>query len=96
MTLRGDLLAKVSEYARSQWAPIPQGRVVPTEESLTHGNTGIHIDATVLYADIDGSTGMVDTMTNMMAADITKPTWSARPGSSRIMAAQSPLTMVTV
>lgn len=72
MTLKGDLLAKVSEYARSQWEPIPQGRVVPTEDSLTHGNTGVHIDATVLYADIDGSTGMVDAMTDMMAAEYYK------------------------
>jgi class 3 adenylate cyclase len=72
MTVKDDLFAKVGEYARSQWAPIPQGRVVPTEGALTHGNTGIHIDATVLYADIDGSTGMVDAMSDMMAAEYYK------------------------
>lgn len=62
MTLKDDLAAEVSSLARTRWDDIPRGRFVPdtTDTRLTHSNTGIHIDGTVLYADLDGSTKMVD------------------------------------
>lgn len=72
MSLREDLEARVDEYARSAWGEIPKGRVVPTADSLTFGNTGITIDACVLYADIHKSTGMVDSLSNTRAAEYYK------------------------
>lgn len=72
MALADELKAKVATYARTKWEEIPQGRVVPTANNLTAGNTGIHIDATVLYADIDGSTNMVDTLLDRLAAEYYK------------------------
>lgn len=72
MALKDDLVAKVAEYAQTPWADIPQGQVVPMPESLTFGNTGVRINATVLYADIDGSTGMVDNLWDTLAAEYYK------------------------
>lgn len=72
MTLKDDLIAKIDEYAASQWDDIPNGYVVPTPQSLTFGNTGIRIDATVLYADINGSTDMVDALRDTLAAEYYK------------------------
>lgn len=72
MTLKDDLQLKVAEFARSSWGDIPNGQVVPSSESLTFGNSGTRIDATVLYADIDGSTNMVDNLTDTMAAEYYK------------------------
>lgn len=74
MSLRDELYLKVSEYAEANWAEIPKGRVIPEPESssLTHGNTGVHLDVTVLYADIDGSTSMVDMLPDTRAAEYYK------------------------
>lgn len=74
MALKDELMAKVLGYARLQWPEIPQGRVVPdpTSPNLTQGNTGIRIDATVLYADIDGSTSMVDVLPDTRSAEYYK------------------------
>lgn len=61
MPLADDLRAEVRGNARGAWPePIPKGLVVPTVDGLTLGNTGKLIDATVLYADLHGSTKMVD------------------------------------
>lgn len=72
MTLKDDLTAKVAEYARTSWGDIANGQVVPGPDSLTFGNSGIRIDATVLYADIDGSTSMVDSLPDTVAAEYYK------------------------
>lgn len=74
MALKDELTAKVAGYARLRWAEIPLGRAVPdpTSPSLTQGNTGVRIDATVLYADIDGSTSMVDVLSDTRAAEYYK------------------------
>jgi hypothetical protein len=50
MVLVDDLTSKVQEFARERWEAIPDGYVVPSADSLTFGNTGGHLDATVLYA----------------------------------------------
>lgn len=74
MSLEEELLKKVRDYALNIWNEIPQGRIVPTSESqsLTHGNTGIRLDATVMYADLKGSTLMVDTLSDTRAAEYYK------------------------
>ena len=62
MALVDDLTSKVQELARERWEAIPNGYVAPSSDSLTFGNTGVHLDATVLYADIRGSTELVDSL----------------------------------
>lgn len=74
MALKDELEARVYGYASSVWPAVPQGRVVPEPDSpnLTQGNTGVRLDATVLYADIDGSTSMVDKLSATRAAEYYK------------------------
>lgn len=74
MTLKDDLVAKVVDLACAHWPDIPTARVVPDTKDprLTHSNTGIYIDATVLYADLDGSTKMVDSVSATLAAQYYK------------------------
>lgn len=74
MTLKDDLLEEVDDLARTKWDEIPQGRSVPdtTDTRLTHSNTGIYIDGTVLYADLDGSTKMVDNLLAWRSAEYYK------------------------
>ncbi len=43
---------------------------VPTDLNL--GNYGVNLEATILYADIDGSTTMVDTLASTISAEIYK------------------------
>lgn len=71
MSLLDDLNSNVSEIFRSRWE-VRQGRVVPSSEDVSLSNTGVEIDATVLYADIDGSTAMVDSLSSQLAAEIYK------------------------
>jgi class 3 adenylate cyclase len=72
--LKDQLTEKVKSYANSLWAEIPKGRVVPTPENqnLTHGNTGVNVDVTVLYADIKDSTKMVDELPPTRSAEYYK------------------------
>lgn len=72
MALADDLTLKVREFVRDRWGDIPDGYVVPSADSLTFGNTGVRIDATVLYADIRGSTDMVDAVADTLAAEYYK------------------------
>jgi class 3 adenylate cyclase len=72
MALADELTLKVGEFSRQSWGEIPNGYVVPSSNALTFGNTGVRIDATVLYADICGSTTMVDTLSDTLAAEYYK------------------------
>jgi class 3 adenylate cyclase len=72
MSLRDDLTAKVIELAMDQWADVPAGYAVPSSDDLTFGNTGRRLAACFLYADIYGSTDMVDTLTDTHAAEYYK------------------------
>jgi class 3 adenylate cyclase len=74
MALKDELEARIYSYATSVWPPLPQGRVVPDNDSpnLTQGNRGVRLNATVLYADIAGSTTMVDTLSATRAAEYYK------------------------
>lgn len=72
MSIKDDLSEKVDQFVKTSWGEIPTGRVVPTPDSLTFGNTGIYIDACVLYADIHKSTSMVQEVNKPRAAEYYK------------------------
>jgi class 3 adenylate cyclase len=72
MTLKDDLTTKVREFAQEIWSEIPNGYVVPTPDDLTFGNTGRRLNACILYADICGSTALVNHLSDTLAAEYYK------------------------
>lgn len=48
------------------------GKTVPSPEDVRLGNEGVKLSATVLYADLDGSTNLVDSKRPQFAAEIYK------------------------
>ena len=72
MTIRDDLSAWVSAVAIGRWSDIPNATVVPSTDTLTFGNDGKRVDVTILYADISGSTKMVDEVLDTRAAEYYK------------------------
>lgn len=72
MALSDDLKAEVTQIFREQWTTqVTTG--VPDPEDLGLGNFAKDLeDATVLYADIDGSTDMVDTENWWFCAEVYK------------------------
>ncbi len=72
MTSKEDLTAKVQEFVEEFWGEIPNGYAVPMPEDLTFGNTGRRLNACLLYADICGSTAMVDDLVDTRAAEYYK------------------------
>lgn len=72
MTLTEELRAKVKEIFRSSWSK-RDGYVVPDPTKLKLTNDAIEFDrATVLYADLSGSTNLVDRKKWWFAAEIYK------------------------
>ncbi len=71
MGLKEDLEAEVAETFVSKWEE-RDGRDVPNPEDLALGNDAVKLDATVLYADMTGSTKMVDSHIPQSAAEIYK------------------------
>jgi len=71
MGLADDLKTEVARVFRDQWTT-RDGQVVPDTPDLKLANDGVTLDATVLYADIDGSTSMVDSQTAQFAAEVYK------------------------
>jgi class 3 adenylate cyclase len=72
MALEDDLKAAVAATFREKWT-IREGLIVPEPEDLALGNQAVHFDrATILYADLSGSTKMVDTLHWEKAAEIYK------------------------
>ena len=72
MSLKDELDTFCQDVFKTEW-DTTNGQKVPDESSkLTLKNTAIKIDGTVLYADIDGSTAMVDGYKNWFAAEIYK------------------------
>jgi class 3 adenylate cyclase len=72
MTFKEDLTAKIREFTDVAWGEIPNGYAVPTPNDLTFSNTGRRLDACVLYADICGSTAMVNDIADTLAAEYYK------------------------
>lgn len=72
MGLKDELTAFCHDVFNSTWETT-EGKKVPDEDSkLTLKNTAITIEGTVLYADLSGSTAMVDGYKNWFAAEIYK------------------------
>jgi class 3 adenylate cyclase len=71
MTLKEDISVVVKATLADQWAT-RKGRGVPASEDLGLGNEAVVLDATVLYADLDGSTNMVDNHKWHFSAEVYK------------------------
>jgi class 3 adenylate cyclase len=72
MGLKDELTTFCHDVFHGKWETT-EGKKVPDEDSrLTLKNTAITIEGTVLYADLDGSTAMVDGYKNWFAAEIYK------------------------
>lgn len=71
MVLKEDLEAAVKQIFAETWSE-RDGTVVPGPEALKLGNDAVNLDATVLYADISGSTILVDSYESWFAAEIYK------------------------
>lgn len=72
MTLKEELESTVWEIFHDDHWTIRDGQVVPEPEDLRLGNDGVTLDATVLYADLSGSTRLVDTKKATFAAEVYK------------------------
>jgi len=59
MALKDELEEAVTTTLRDPWDE-RDGRGVPDVEDLALGNAGVRLNATVLYADMSGSTALVD------------------------------------
>lgn len=72
MALADDLKAEVAEIFKAQWTK-RDGQVVPEPEALKLSNDAIEFNAaTILYADLSGSTAMVNSENWMFAAEVYK------------------------
>lgn len=72
MSLQDELKEYIGNTFRTQWS-IRDGNIVPSPENVTLDNTAVRFaSATVLYADLDGSTKMVDAHKWHFAAEIYK------------------------
>jgi class 3 adenylate cyclase len=71
MALADDLRTEVRNIFKLQWSK-RDGDVVPEPASINLGNDAVLLDGTVLYADMDGSTKLVDDTKPSFAAEIYK------------------------
>lgn len=71
MALTDDLKAEVDTIFRSAWSE-REGQVIPEPTNLKLGNDGSTLHATVLYADMAESTGLVNSQPAQFAAEIYK------------------------
>ena len=67
MSLSDDLNAEVGKILRESWS-MQEGRVVPDTTDIQLGNHAIKLRATVLYADLADSTGLVSSQPATVAA----------------------------
>ena len=71
MGLGDDLKSEVRKIIQERWS-VREGQVVPDSDDLRLSNDAVTLDGTVLYADLDDSTELVDTMQPEFAAEIYK------------------------
>ena len=71
MAFGDDLKSEVVKILSERWTT-RNGRVVPDSEDLKLGNDAVTLEGTVLYADLDDSTKLVDTVEPSFAAEIYK------------------------
>lgn len=71
MPLKDDLEKEVAKMLRENW-DTRDGEVVPEPEDLKLGNDAVKLNATVLYADMSGSTDLVDKQKAHLSAEVYK------------------------
>ncbi len=71
MAFVDDLKSEVAKIFREEWTTRP-GKVVPEPEDLKLSNDAVELDGTVLYADLDDSTRLVDSKKPWFAAEVYK------------------------
>ena len=71
MSLVEDYSNEVEKIFKQQWS-VREGKKVPESEDLALGNDAVKLDGTVLYADLDDSTNLVDGYQPAFAAKIYK------------------------
>ena len=71
MSLSDDLKSEVRKVLRESWTT-RQGQAVPDPEDLGLGNDAVLLDGTVLYADLNGSTNLVEKKKPKFAAEVYK------------------------
>jgi class 3 adenylate cyclase len=71
MSFSDDLKAQVVKIFKEGWAE-RDGTVVPTSDDVKLGNDAVKLQATVLYADLDASTNLVDKYKAQFAAEVYK------------------------
>ena len=71
MALADDLNSQVVQIFREQWTT-RSGRVVPEPDDLALRNDAVLLDGTVLYADLDESTDLVNKKKPEFAAEVYK------------------------
>lgn len=60
MTIADDIIGNAKATFSTKWV-VRDGRTVPSPEDLKHSNDAVYFErATVLYADLDGSTDLVE------------------------------------
>ena len=72
MALKDDLNSRVGQILGERWKTRQGGNKVPEPDDLGLGNEAITLDATVLYADLDDSTKLVDNNSPKFAAQMYK------------------------
>src|SRR5678809_430939 len=71
MGLREDIETEVKRIFRERW-DTRDGTVVPEFDDLGLANEAVKLDGAVLYADISGSTRMVDAHKDHFSAEVYK------------------------
>ena len=71
MAIEQTLSAEVEQIYKTAWET-RVGRDVPDAETVGLGNKGVKLDATVLYADLADSTGLVTGFQDTFAAEVYK------------------------
>lgn len=72
MALKDDLQSAVKKIFTDDHWTIRDGYVVPEPKNLGLGNDGVNLNGAVLYADISGSTQLVDSTKPTFAAEVYK------------------------
>lgn len=71
MGLREEIDDAVKKIFNDKWTE-RDGKVVPSSDDIKLGNDAVKLDGTVLYADLDGSTALVDNYKPWFAAEVYK------------------------
>src|SRR2546430_1031806 len=71
MALRDEITDRAKSIFGDQWST-RKGNVVPDAEDMGLGNEAVLLEGTVLYADLSGSTKMVDRFKAAFSAEIYK------------------------